>query len=68
MASLRLVLNILIINLTEMEDPSGEVMSSDDERRDVVNIETWLNKPDVRFAYPCQHVKETGYTYNRSEN
>ena len=46
-------------------DEQGAILSSDDERRDTVNIETWLHKPDVKFAYQCQEVRETGFIYPR---
>ena len=51
-------------NYFVLED-ACDMISSDDEHRDVVNVNTWLHKPDVKFSYPCQHIKETGFTYNR---
>lgn len=45
------------------DDP--EVPSSDDERKEVVNIETWLHKPDIRFAFQCKEVKDNGYMVAR---
>ncbi|ELU13461.1 hypothetical protein CAPTEDRAFT_183535 [Capitella teleta] len=47
----------------EDEDDPGSIASSDDEKRDTVNIDTWLHKPDVRCAYHCQEVRETGFVY-----
>ncbi len=46
------------------DDP--EVPSSDDERKEVVNIDTWLNKPDIRYAFQCKEVKDNGYMVARS--
>ena len=39
--------------------------SSDDERKEVVNIDTWLNKSDIRFAFQCKEVKDNGYMVPR---
>ena len=51
------------IILQILEDP--EVPSSDDERKEVVNIETWLNKQDIRYAFQCKEVKDNGYMVPR---
>ncbi|XP_064651134.1 TBC1 domain family member 23-like [Lineus longissimus] len=46
----------------EDDDDVPSVCSSDDERqREVVNLETWLNKPEVKHAFQCQEVKDNGY-------
>ena len=39
--------------------------SSDDERKDVVKLETWLQKPDVMHSFSCQELRDSGYMYNR---
>ncbi|KAL4656497.1 TBC1 domain family member 23-like isoform X2 [Arapaima gigas] len=36
---------------------------SDDDRREVVNIQTWINKPDVKYHMSCNEVKETGHVF-----
>uniref|UniRef100_A0A673IHS7 TBC1 domain family member 23 n=1 Tax=Sinocyclocheilus rhinocerous TaxID=307959 RepID=A0A673IHS7_9TELE len=36
---------------------------SDDDRKEIVNIQTWINKPDVKHHIPCNEVKETGHMY-----
>ncbi|KAM8875041.1 TBC1 domain family member 23 [Spinachia spinachia] len=37
--------------------------TSDDDRKEVVNIQTWTNKPDVKHHIPCNEVKETGHMF-----
>ena len=44
---------------------SHDASSSDDERKDVVNIETWLAKADVKHSFECQEVRDSGYMHNR---
>ncbi|XP_030059929.1 TBC1 domain family member 23 isoform X1 [Microcaecilia unicolor] len=34
---------------------------SDDDRKEIVNIQTWINKPDVKHHFPCNEVKENGH-------
>uniref|UniRef100_H0ZTU3 TBC1 domain family member 23 n=1 Tax=Taeniopygia guttata TaxID=59729 RepID=H0ZTU3_TAEGU len=36
---------------------------SDDDRKEVVNIQTWINKPDVKYNFPCNEVKENGHMF-----
>lgn len=38
---------------------------SDDDRKEMVNIQTWLNKPDIKHHFPCNEVKETGHMFPR---
>ena len=38
---------------------------SDDDRKEVVNIQTWINKPDVKHHFPCKEVKESGHMFPR---
>nr|XP_020640598.1 TBC1 domain family member 23 isoform X1 [Pogona vitticeps] len=33
---------------------------SDDDRKEIVNIQTWINKPDIKYHFPCNEVKENG--------
>ena len=47
-------------------DLPGGVHSSDDECRESINLDTWLSKPDVIYAFPCKEVKENGYMVPRS--
>ncbi|KAI7807418.1 TBC1 domain family [Triplophysa rosa] len=35
----------------------------DDDRKEIVNIQTWINKPDVKHHIPCNEVKETGHMF-----
>ncbi|KAK2169963.1 hypothetical protein LSH36_5g02007 [Paralvinella palmiformis] len=53
-----------VFTIGDDDEDACDMISSDDEHRDVVNVNTWLHKPDVKFSYPCQHIKETGFTYN----
>ena len=34
-------------------------------RKEVVNIQTWINKPDVKHHFPCKEVKESGHMFPR---
>lgn len=48
--------------------PPDEIDSSstsDDDRKEIVNIQTWTNKPDVKHHIPCDEVKETGHMFPR---
>ena len=44
------------------------VLSSDDERKEVVNLDLWLKKPEIVYSCKCQEVLPTGYMYSRSVN
>ena len=46
-------------------DSLGSLASSDEERKEIVNTDTWKKKPDVIITYECQEVKESGHTYPR---
>lgn len=48
--------------------PSDEIDSSsmsDDDRKEIVNVQTWIHKPDVKHHIPCNEVKETGHMFPR---
>ncbi|XP_077054928.1 TBC1 domain family member 23 isoform X2 [Siphateles boraxobius] len=50
----------------EEEYETDEIDSSsisDDDRKEIVNIQTWINKPDVKHHIPCNEVKETGHMF-----
>ncbi|KAL1023421.1 hypothetical protein UPYG_G00040620 [Umbra pygmaea] len=50
----------------EEEYDTDEIDSSsisDDDRKEIVNIQTWINKPDVKNHVPCNEVKETGHMF-----
>lgn len=50
----------------EEEYDTDEIDSSsmsDDDRKEVVNIQTWINKPDIKHHFPCHEVKETGHMF-----
>ncbi|CAG5862057.1 unnamed protein product [Menidia menidia] len=50
----------------EEEYDTDEIDSSsmsDDDRKEIVNIQTWMNKPDVKHCIPCNEVKETGHMF-----
>ncbi|TVK90619.1 TBC1 domain family member 23 [Bagarius yarrelli] len=50
----------------EEEYDTDEIDSSsisDDDRKEIVNIQTWINKPDVKHQFPCNEVKETGHMF-----
>ncbi|CDQ97506.1 unnamed protein product [Oncorhynchus mykiss] len=52
----------------EEEYDTDEIDSSsmsDDDRKEIVNIQTWMNKPDVKHHVPCNEVKETGHMFPR---
>ncbi|XP_077150254.1 TBC1 domain family member 23 isoform X1 [Ranitomeya variabilis] len=36
---------------------------SDDDRKEIVNIQTWINKPDIKHHFPCHEVKENGHMF-----
>ena len=40
-------------------------MMSDEERREVVSLETWLNKPDIVFSCQCREVDPNGFLHPR---
>ncbi|XP_072116233.1 TBC1 domain family member 23 isoform X2 [Mobula birostris] len=50
----------------EEEYDTDEIDSSsmsDDDRKEIVNIQTWLNKPEIKYHFPCNEVKETGHMF-----
>ncbi|MGH0144589.1 UNVERIFIED_CONTAM: hypothetical protein FKN15_036230 [Acipenser sinensis] len=50
----------------EEEYDTDEIDSSsmsDDDRKEIVNIQTWINKPDIKHHFPCNEVKETGHMF-----
>ncbi|KAI4787589.1 hypothetical protein KUCAC02_036361, partial [Chaenocephalus aceratus] len=50
----------------EEEYDTDEIDSSsmsDDDRKEIVNIQTWIHKPDVKHHIPCSEVKETGHMF-----
>ncbi|XP_061743803.1 TBC1 domain family member 23-like isoform X1 [Nerophis ophidion] len=50
----------------EEEYDTDEIDSSsmsDDDRKEIVNIQTWVNKADVKHHIPCNEVKETGHMF-----
>ncbi|TNN36239.1 TBC1 domain family member 23 [Liparis tanakae] len=50
----------------EEEYDTDEIDSSsmsDDDRKEIVSIQTWTNKPDVKHHIPCNEVKETGHMF-----
>uniref|UniRef100_W5MXE0 TBC1 domain family member 23 n=1 Tax=Lepisosteus oculatus TaxID=7918 RepID=W5MXE0_LEPOC len=50
----------------EEEYDTDEIDSSsmsDDDRKEIVNIQTWINKPDIKYHVPCSEVKETGHMF-----
>ncbi|XP_060027934.1 TBC1 domain family member 23-like [Erinaceus europaeus] len=44
-------------------DETGSSSVSDDDRKEVVNIQTWINKPDIKHHFPCKEVKESGHMF-----
>ncbi|KAK3107332.1 hypothetical protein FSP39_012034 [Pinctada imbricata] len=38
--------------------------SSDEDRRETVNLDLWLNKPEVVYSCKCQEVLSNGYMYS----
>ncbi|CAH1795914.1 unnamed protein product [Owenia fusiformis] len=52
-----------VFSIGDDEDDEVNAASSDEEAREVVNIDTWLNKPDVTHAFDCQEVQENGYLW-----
>ncbi|XP_060090576.1 TBC1 domain family member 23 isoform X2 [Heteronotia binoei] len=50
----------------EEEYDTDEIDSSsisDDDRKEIVNIQTWINKPDIKHHFSCNEVKENGYMF-----
>ncbi|KAK6173494.1 hypothetical protein SNE40_016935 [Patella caerulea] len=47
----------------EGEDGYGGV-SSDDEPREIVSLDTWLNKPEIIYHCKCKEIKTTGFMHN----
>ena len=36
----------------------GFILDEDDEK-EIINLELWLSKPDVRYHFKCQHIRDT---------
>lgn len=54
-----------ISSLCLFSDEIDSSSISDDDRKEIVNIQTWINKPDVKHHFPCNEVKETGHMFPR---
>ena len=46
------------------DDGEGSLVS-DEERREVVSLDTWLNKPDVIYSCQCREVDTNGFVHPR---
>lgn len=55
----------MAVSLCFVGDDQGE-NSSDDDRKEVVNVEVWLKKPDIKYSCRCQEVIGNGYMFPRS--
>ena len=53
------------ISLAPVSDEVNDTSMLGDERRDIVNIDTWKKKADVTYSCQCQEVRQSGYTYAR---
>ena len=38
---------------------------SDEDRREMVSLETWLNKPDIVYSCQCREVDSNGFLHPR---
>ena len=57
---------ILIVLFVCVSGEEGEgSMMSDEERREVVSLETWLNKPDIVYSCQCREVDSNGFLHPR---
>lgn len=56
--------NLITCILCALDEIDSSSMS-DDDRKEIVNIQTWINKPDVKHHIPCNEVKETGHMFPR---
>jgi hypothetical protein len=54
-----------IFNTDFFIDEIDSSSMSDDDRKEVVNIQTWINKPDIKHHFPCKEVKESGHMFPR---
>lgn len=54
--------NVFSIGDDDDGDDQGE-NSSDDDRKEVVNVEVWLKKPDIKYSCRCQEVIGNGYMF-----
>lgn len=54
--------NVFSIGDDDDGDEVGE-NSSDDDRKEVVNVEVWLKKPDIKYSCRCQEVIGNGYMF-----
>ncbi|XP_019642823.1 PREDICTED: TBC1 domain family member 23-like isoform X2 [Branchiostoma belcheri] len=52
-----------VFSIGDEEDDHDEMdsFSVSDDEHEVVNLDTWLKKPDVIQHFPCQEVKESGH-------
>ena len=57
------ILNFDVI-LRFLGDDEGSLVS-DEERREVVSLDTWLNKPDVIYSCQCREVDSSGFVHPR---
>ncbi|XP_041372559.1 TBC1 domain family member 23-like [Gigantopelta aegis] len=55
--------NVFTIGDDDEGDDGAVPMSSDDEHRETVSLDTWLKKPEVVYSCQCQEVREDGYMF-----
>lgn len=55
--------SVFTIDDEDNEGDGGGVPSSDDETRECVSVETWINKPDVQGTFQCHEIKDNAYMY-----
>ena len=56
--------NVICFVFVSGEEGEGGMMS-DEERREVVSLETWLNKPDIVYSCQCREVDSNGFLHPR---
>jgi len=38
---------------------SCAVLDDEDDEKEVVNLELWFSKPDVKYNFKCQQIRES---------
>ena len=60
-----LVLHVITQYILVTGEDGEATMMSDEDRREVVSLETWLNKPDIVYSCQCREVDPNGFVHPR---
>eukprot|EP00794_Sanderia_malayensis_P011174 gene11174-12349_t len=53
------------LDIFSIGDDEDEPISSEDEgRKEAINVNAWMKRPDISASFPCSEITETGHMYS----